>query len=118
MKMLLFMGLVCMSSFSMDKIQRVDAQTNIAKPRPEFMEEFKADKVRHVYTSNPSIEIEVAQGIRHITVSANESADSNDSIPRKHHHRRMLLSNGATAVVTALITAGVTLTVHFTSCKK
>lgn len=44
--------------------------------------------------------------------------DSEDTIPRRHHNRRMAYSNGVTAILTACITGGITLAIHFSECKK
>ncbi len=48
----------------------------------------------------------------------NISTDSEDSIPKRHHHKRMLLSNGVTALLATCVTAGVTLAIHFSNCNK
>ena len=49
---------------------------------------------------------------------ANSTEDSEDTIPKHRHNRRMIVSNSLSALIATLITAGVTLTVHFTNCKK
>ncbi len=47
--------------------------------------------------------------------SLNVSTDTEDSIPTRHHHRRMAISNGVTALLATCVTAGVTLAIHFSS---
>ena len=49
---------------------------------------------------------------------ANSTEDTEDTIPKGRHNRRMVVSNSVSVIVATLVTAGVTLAVHFTSCKK
>lgn len=49
---------------------------------------------------------------------ANSTEDTEDTIPKHRHNRRMIVSNSVSAIIATLITAGVTLAVHFSSCKK
>ena len=46
---------------------------------------------------------------------ANSTEDTEDTIPKHRHNRRMIVSNSASAIIATLITAGVTLAIHFTS---
>lgn len=49
---------------------------------------------------------------------APSTEDTEDTIPKHRHNRRMIVSNSVSAIVATIITAGVTLAVHFSSCKK
>jgi len=49
---------------------------------------------------------------------ANSTEGSEDTIPKHSHNRRMVVSNSLSAIVATLVTAGVTLAIHFSSCKK
>ncbi len=49
---------------------------------------------------------------------ANSTEGSEDTIPKRSHNRRMVVSNSASAIVASIVTAGVTLAIHFSSCKK
>lgn len=69
----------------------------------------------HIEELAPDIRISVE---REQTETPQTSNESEDTIPRHRHNRRMILSNGVTALLTTAITAGVTLAIHFTSCKK
>lgn len=47
-----------------------------------------------------------------------EKKSAEESIAKKQHHKRMIVSNTITALLSTCITAGVTLAIHFSECKK
>jgi hypothetical protein len=49
---------------------------------------------------------------------ANSTEDTENTIPKHRHNRRMIVSNSVSAIVATLVTAGVTLAIHFSNCKK
>jgi len=49
---------------------------------------------------------------------APSTEDTEDTIPKHRHNRRMIVSNSVSAIIASIVTAGVTLAVHFSSCKK
>jgi len=68
----------------------------------------------------PSQEIHIHIQDRKDTPStpANSTEGSEDTIPKHRHNRRMIVSNSVSAIIASIVTAGVTLAVHFSSCKK
>lgn len=91
-----------------------DFPGHIAKPRPEFIEEFKPQRI-NASSNLPDVVLEIKNNSDiPITVTTN---NTEETIPKGHHHKRMIVSNSTTALVTTLVVAGVTLTVHFTNCK-
>lgn len=65
----------------------------LAHPKPEFM-------IEMTERATPSTE------------------GSEDTIPTRNHHRRMIYSNSVTALLAICVTSGVTLAIHFSNCKK
>jgi len=76
-------------------IQRVDACSNLARPRSQEI---------HIHIDKPE--------------TPETSEGTEDTIPKRHHNRRMIISNSVSALLATAITASVTLAIHFSSCKK
>lgn len=68
--------------------------------------------------SGEDIVVDIKDDIPRTTETPDLSNESEDTITVKSHRRRVVLTNGATAVVSAMISAGVVLAIHFTECKK
>lgn len=65
----------------------------------------------------------IARGTNQFALEINERATpstegSEDTIPTRNHHRRMIYSNSVTALLAICVTSGVTLAIHFSNCKK
>jgi len=84
-------------------IPRIDAQSDLTKSRKRLSQE---------------IHIHIEERKDTPSTPANSTEDSENTIPKHRHNRRMIVSNSISAIIATLITAGVTLAVHFTSCKK
>lgn len=85
-------------------IPRIDAQSDLTKPRSKRLSQ--------------EIHIHIEERKDSPSTPAPSTEDTEDTIPKHRHNRRMIVSNSISAIVATLVTAGVTLTVHFSSCKK
>lgn len=84
-------------------IPRVDASSDVHKARKRLSQE---------------IHIHIEDRKDTPSTPANSTEGSEDTIPKHSHNRRMVVSNSISAIVATVVTAGVTLAIHFSSCKK
>jgi|HubBroStandDraft_4_1064222.scaffolds.fasta_scaffold363783_2 hypothetical protein len=69
--------------------------------------------------SNTSSVISARTNDTIIHIAKDESStDTEDTVSKSHHYRRMITTNTITGLLAVTITAGVTLAIHFSECKK
>lgn len=85
-------------------IPRIDAQSDLNKPRSKRLSQ--------------EIHIHIEERKDTPSTPAPSTEDTEDTIPKTRHNKRMVVSNSISAIVASLATAGVALAVHFSSCKK